>query len=173
MNNIMLDIETMGTNPSSAILAIGAVKFDRYGIGDDFIETVDLQSSMDEGLTLDASTVMWWMNQSRDARSKLFGDSVSLKYALKSFSKWVGEKVVMWGNGVGFDNTILGNAYDITNIDRPWKFWNDRCYRTIKSLYPNVYMDRVGVYHYAVDDAKTQALHLLKIIEENNLGIEL
>ena len=58
----------------------------------------------------------------------------------------------------------LGDAYDRAMRHRPWKFWNDRCYRTIKSMHPEVPMPRTGTHHNALDDAKTQALHLMAIL---------
>ncbi len=69
----------------------------------------------------------------------------------------------MWGCGSDFDNVVLANAYTMCGLKAPWNFWNNRCYRTIKARYPEVEFERVGVYHRAVDDARSQALHLMKI----------
>jgi len=173
----MLDIETMGNTPNSAIISIGAVRFDKGGLKDEFQSLpIKLESSIDAGLQIDASTVMWWMKQSEGARSKVYNGKVELEEILVDFSRWVHESEeppIVWGNGAMFDNVILGNAYNKVGMEKPWAFWNDRCYRTVKSLYPKTEIERVGVYHHAVDDAKSQALHLLQIIEENNLAIDL
>ena len=71
--------------------------------------------------------------------------------------------VRLWGNGASFDNAILSTAYELCELEtvQPWRFYNDRCYRTVKSLYPEVAMVRTGTYHNALDDAESQALHLL------------
>jgi len=69
MNNIMLDLETMGNGNNAAIIAIGAVKFDQ-DITDRFYKTIDLDSSVDVGLEIDPSTVLWWMKQGDDARGQ-------------------------------------------------------------------------------------------------------
>ncbi len=69
-NNIMLDLETMGNTPTSAIIAIGAVRFDKK-IKGKFYGVIDLESCLEDGLTVDASTIMWWMQQS-DAARKAF-----------------------------------------------------------------------------------------------------
>jgi len=50
-------------------------------------------------------------------------------------------------------------------MERPWYFWNDRCYRTMKSLYPQIPMERDGVHHNALDDAISQARHLMAILK--------
>lgn len=33
MEDMMIDIETLGTRPGSVILSVGAVMFDRHGVG--------------------------------------------------------------------------------------------------------------------------------------------
>lgn len=167
MNNIMLDLETMGNKPGSAITAIGAVRFDENGVSHKFYQPVDVESSISAGMKIDGDTVKWWMKQSDDARSHINDPRmVTLVEALFTFSQWATNSegnVQLWGNGASFDNVIIGDAYDLTSIERPWEFWNDRCYRTVKSLFPSVKLQRVGTHHNAVDDAESQALHLIKI----------
>ena len=163
MNKVMLDLEAMGNGSNAAIIAIGAVRFDK-DITDKFYHVIDLQSSVDAGMEIDASTVLWWMKQSDEARSHFSADGVSLQEALLAFSSWVGDDAEVWGNGASFDNTILSNAYRLTKIEQPWKFWNDRCYRTLKSMNKHINLERLGTYHCAVDDAESQARHLIKIL---------
>ena len=163
MNNIMLDLETMGNTSNSAIIAIGAVRFNEDVI-DRFYEVVDLKSCTDVGLEIEPSTVMWWMQQSEEARDKFKAEAISLNEALIKFAKWIGEDAIVWGNGAAFDNVILANAYRKILYPQPWKFWNDRCYRTVKNLHPEIEMERVGTYHCAVDDAESQARHLMRIL---------
>lgn len=177
MQNIMVDIETLSTDTDAAIIAIGAVAFDKDGIGDAFYTGVNLQSCMDLGRSMDAATISWWMEQSNNARSLLFrkaqDGSPPLADALAAFATWMrgqSDDPVVWGNGAAFDNTILSNAYAMTGIEQPWEFWNDRCYRTVKSMYPDVSIERAGIYHNALDDARSQALHLLAIAARYNLG---
>ena len=161
----MLDLETMGNNSNSAIIAIGAVAFDfKNGVYDKFYANIHLETSIEAGLKVDGSTIEWWLNQSEDARNSLLKNRVSLNSALSSFAKWYSDTNAqeVWGNGAMFDNTILGNAYIACGMEIPWKFWNDRCYRTIKSISP-VELKRVGTHHNAVDDAESQALHLIEI----------
>jgi len=161
MNNVMVDLETLGNGPQSVIIAIGAVKFDESGLGEEFYEVVDAQSCVDAGLKMDVSTIMWWMQQSDEARAAFKRESISLWEALDKFSDFVGADDKVWGNGASFDNTILGSAYRAVEEEQPWKFWNDRCYRTVKAMYPDKPIPRSGVHHNALDDAKSQALHLI------------
>lgn len=171
MQNIMLDLETLGNNANSVIIAIGAVKFDKSGLGEEFYEVIDAESCVQVGLTMDTSTVMWWMQQSDEARAAFKRKGGSLVNALNRFKSFCGAEDKVWGNGASFDNTILSNAYRKALTEQPWKFWNDRCYRTMKSLYPQVKMARQGTYHNALDDAKSQALHMIEI--SNVAGVDL
>lgn len=164
---IMLDIETMGNGSQAAITAIGAVAFDLTGVHAKFYAQCSLESSVKAGPIMDVSTVLWWLQQSEQARVAFKGNEKAdlLEEALRLFSWFCWENQVsgMWGNGATFDNVIMSNAYRLTGLEQPWKFWHDRCYRTIKSLYPAARLVRTGTHHNAVDDAESQAVHLIDI----------
>lgn len=170
MDNIMLDLETMGNGPQAAIVAIGAVEFDllTQEIGEKFYAAVDLASSVYWGGKIDASTVMWWLRQSDEARMALGRDGKDIGEALGLFADWLKgrgdrQQIKVWGNGVDFDNVILSSAYHNMSHPVPWEWFNNRCYRTVKKLYPYVEIRRSGTHHNALDDAVSQAEHLIKI----------
>ena len=161
----MLDLETLGNKPGSVIVAIGAVKFGNGGIIDSFYVRVDAESCVAAGLKLDVSTVLWWLTQSDAARLEITKPGQLLTAVLICFAEWVGDKdAEVWGSGAAFDNALLAAAYDATGTPRPWKFSNDRCYRTVKNLYPDVPLARAGTHHNALDDAESQARHLMLIL---------
>lgn len=169
-NNIMLDIETMGNSSNSAITAIGAVRFNSNGVTDKFQCLIDLQSSVNAGLSIDASTVLWWLKQDDSAREQFNHEGSVLQSGLINFANWCGNDAIVWGNGAAFDNAILSNAYLKTKLKQPWDYWNDRCYRTVKALNHNISSDLfIGIKHNAVNDAMNQALHLIKIWDNDNL----
>lgn len=168
----MVDLETMGTRADAPILSIGAVAFDsKNGIlGERYYTTIDLASAVKFGGRIDPSTVAWWMQQSEQARKDVLGGmQLDIVTALHDFSTWLHEKcapkkaVRVWGNGADFDCTILSESYKRCGIEPPWEFWNSRCYRTIKAVYPNVEMKRTGTHHNALDDAISQAEHFILI----------
>ncbi len=168
---VMLDLETMGNRPTSAIVAIGACAFDveTQLISGRFYRTVDLESSMAAGLTVDAGTIIWWLKQGDPAREAITSNSAkTLETALVDFKMWLKElgapDAGIWGNGADFDNAILANAYRAIGHPAPWPFWANRCYRTVKNLAPHIKIEREGVYHNALDDAVSQAKHLMKIL---------
>lgn len=141
MNHVMLDLETMGTEPGCAIVSIGAVEFDLKSgkIGEKFYCTIDLQSCVDAGLKINPSTLIWWMAQSEQAREKICSDSILLSDALDAFSLWflrIGG-VNIWGNSASFDCGILTACYKALKMPTPWAFYNEKCYRTVVNLFPS------------------------------------
>jgi inhibitor of KinA sporulation pathway (predicted exonuclease) len=181
--NVMLDLETWGNSPNSVITSIGAVKFnlnpDNSGgnIIDEFYYRINPQSCVDEGLTMSVDTILWWMNQSHEARSEFQEPTTPLKKVLTYFTTWLSDtpkNIDIWGNGSDFDNVILANAYRACELELPWKFFNNRCFRTLKNIYPDVPslgVSPAGVKHNALDDAKSQAWRLIDILSYINKSI--
>ncbi len=173
LNEIMLDLETMDTGPYSAILSIGAVRFnlETGKMGGTFYRNIYLKSCTDLGMTLSADTIMWWMKQSDEAR-KAFNTSAnnSLRDVCEDFTMYVNnvkatslKKVSLWGNGASFDNVIIRNAYDKLSYRFPLPFYADCDVRTIMKIAPKIEKkdsDRKGVYHNALDDAIYQVSYL-------------
>ena len=167
MIHIMVDLETLSTSFNATILAIGAVKFDAdKKVYDKFYQVVKTPPDV-EGFHISSDTLDWLSKQSEEART-VFTDpaAVDISEALMAFHYWAIKNTVikdirLWGNGASFDNVILSTAYEICALPKPWMFWNDRCYRTMKSLNRTVGITRMGTHHNALDDAETQAIHLL------------
>lgn len=164
--HVMLDLETMSTESNAAICSIGAVKFTlSQGIIDEFYCTVDAADCKQHGLHISADTVKWWSRQPKEVLEQLRENNLPLVDALTKFSKWYGSKALpTWGCGAGFDNVIMENAYKAVNMKRPWTPWLDRCYRTMKEIIVIPQDERTGTYHNALDDAKHQTRHLIKIL---------
>lgn len=178
MRHIMHDLETLGTVPGCAILSIGAVAFDPLSGWVDpegFYRVVFRPSCEEAFLSEDPDTLEWWSKQNAEARAVLehvesLETSVPLDVALDEFNHYAftqgGPDVRMWGNGADFDNAITAAAMDAVKKKPIWKFWNNRCYRTIKNLAPDLKLNRTGTYHNALDDARTQTTHLLSIASQ-------
>ena len=162
--HVMVDLETFSTASDAAIVSIGAVAFNGEDLIDHFYSNITLSSSTEVGLHIDPTTIMWWLEQSDDARKALRSHEDLLPTALLRFTSWYPEGAPLWGNGASFDNVILDNAYKKAGITPPWKFWSHRCYRTIKSMFkdipPPIFS---GTEHNALHDAAHQAKHLILI----------
>lgn len=172
MTNIMLDLETLGTKPGCVVLSIGAVYFDvELGVGVTFYAVLNVADCQNKGAFIQADTLAWWLKQEPAAQAALTqaltGENESLAMTLFRFATFCaqgGDGVRMWGNGAGFDMPLLAALYDAERIPLPWKFFNERCYRTLKSLRPHVQVERTGTYHNALDDARTQAEHAVRLL---------
>jgi exodeoxyribonuclease VIII len=165
--DIMLDLETLSSAPDAAIVAIGARTFSSDGLmpqdeSQEFYVAVSPQSAQDAGGAVSASTVQWWAMQSEEARAALNdARAVPVAEALAAFAGFCArfDRPRIWGNGAGFDNVVLRSAYERLGYKAPWKFPDDRCYRTLKNLRPDVPFVRRGVAHHALADAADQARH--------------
>jgi len=168
---VMIDLETLDNSPTSCIIAIGAVEFDPVAneLGREFYRVVDAKSSTELGLTISADTVMWWMKQDAKVRNAFNEPGIDIFDALEQFHTWYPNGLKPWGNGAGFDNVILETAYKLINVEPPWKFYDNRCYRTIAATRPDLKRVNIGVHHNALDDAKSQAIHLMKILRGEGL----
>jgi exodeoxyribonuclease VIII len=158
----MLDLETLDNGPTAAIVAIGAVMFDHTGTDhlNTFYSPVRVQSSIDAGLTVNGSTIERWMEQSDAARAVFSEHAPQLAEILQNFADWLPGHCKLWGNGASFDNAILSNAYRAVGHIQPWAFWDDRCYRTAVAGV-TVKREQLGTHHNALDDARSQAEHLI------------
>lgn len=166
---LMVDIETVGVSVGSGILSIAAVPFDRGLVPVPvFYIKIAEKSLKDFGFKFEAGTLAWWARQDPEVKAEAFSGTTDVQSALYAFSEYVkhfGEPVEIWGNGSNFDNVLLAAAYDKVVIERPWNFTFDRCYRTLKSLAPQIKFVKPAGAHHALHDAKAQATHAEQILE--------
>lgn len=167
-DHLMVDIETMGTGFNSAIVSIAAVEFDiDTGLtGRTFQIKVSLKSCLDVGMKVDADTILWWMQQSEEARAGFGGcTTVSIRRALLDFSSFCHSDYKVWGNSARFDLGILENAYKRVGMPVPWKYYNERCVRTLASICPELKdkTEFIGTKHNPVDDCYYQIEYCARI----------
>ena len=172
---IILDLETLGTEPGCPILSIGACAFDlESGNEPAFYRKIHLAHQPTDKISVD--TLKWWMEQDHAAQAAAWieGEDAENYYAaLQLFGIWVdsirkisGEAgITIWGNSSRFDNEILRAAYKHCGIEAPWNFREDRDFRTIRALYKDKVPEPAftGLRHHAKDDAIHEA-HWLKLI---------
>jgi exodeoxyribonuclease VIII len=171
---VMLDLETMSTASNACICSIGAAKFTvERGVLDTFYTTVDAKDCKRLGLDFSKDTLEWWKKQNPEALKALIKKTVPLEEAVTEFSKWFGTKSLKtWGKGSAFDLVILRSAYKAVNIQQPWKYTHELCFRTLVDLFPEVREPkREGTYHNALDDAMHQVKHFIKIVADPDQAI--
>jgi hypothetical protein len=91
MDNVMVDLETLGTVPGSVILSIGAVAFDEMEVAEEgFYRAIRRETCEQAGLKVSAATLAWWEKQSLEARAVMLDTSAtSLEDALRRFNEWL------------------------------------------------------------------------------------
>ena len=166
-DRVMLDIETLGTDPGAAILSVGAVAFDSRGpTGPTFHESVDVRSCQTYGLDIDAETLVWWLGQDAAARDVLAGggDLADVLTALTTW--WPDDAAEVWANSPAFDCRLLAEAYLTVGLEPPWEYYETRDVRTIRALPDAVEIDHEGIDHNALDDAIHQAREVAATLAE-------
>ena len=156
VERVMVDIETLGVDPGHAILSIGAVRFSRQGLGEEFYREIDLESCQDAALAIDANTLLWWLDQD-DAVTGILTGGDPLEDVLRAFTEFYPEGAEVWANAPSFDCEHLEAAYSRVGLEEPWSFRDERDVRTLRSLPCAVDVDHDGDEHDALDDARRQA----------------
>lgn len=166
LQDIMLDIETLSTRADGIIISIGAVKFDPNSdeIDDQgFYTAISVDSNQTAGRHLSQSTLKFWLEQPKEAQVVFTEKNLPLEDALNEFAAFFDHAdYKVWGNGASFDVPMLAHAFETHGANTPWKFWNARCYRTIKNLkaVKNVPAVPNELAHHALADAIKQAKQL-------------
>jgi len=166
MKDLMIDLETLGTQVNAPIVAVGACFFDiKTGeIGKTFDAAIDVSHALRFG-KMSGDTLKWWLSQGDEARQKVArgrSDPIKVYNAFCDFVASGGSGVRPWGNGASFDISMLEFSMGrVIERTPPWDFWNVRDCRTIKHLASALGLkfggERKGVHHSALDDAVFQA----------------
>lgn len=168
MEDLMIDLETLGQTPNTPVISLGACFFDiKTGqIGNTFYMVMDVSEQIERGRKPDGSTLKWWMQQT-DAAKKVFSEHAKpVDVVLGTFQQWYKQnnsKAKVWGNGSTFDISILEDMYRMYKIKCPWLFYNIMDLRTFKRF--NGKGEKVmksGVNHNALDDALSQAKYVIQ-----------
>lgn len=175
--NVMIDLETLDTAPSTVILSIGIVAYDDKDILEKFYAVPSMQHQITAGRTISASTLQWWMNQNKHAK-KVFEEQKTpenfdraMDNARKFIQAYPDAKI--WSYGGNFDIPIVQHALEMLGLTVPWKYGNVRCFRT--------WCDDHGRYssnlatHNALQDAEDQAMHMINTLrrEKEKLALEI
>lgn len=166
-NDVMIDLETLHTNPDCVVLTIGAVRFDPYGTG--VVEKLELRPTIEDqtevyNRSISDDTIRWWGEQSIEAQEEAFGEENRIPFAecMEILYKFCWNRRAVWSNGAPFDLVVMENAWRQTS-DKPnpipWPFWSMRDTRTLYEIARVSLKDGGNVTsHKAVDDAERQAI---------------
>lgn len=169
--DVMIDLETASKSQGGAILSIAAVAFDPNAVGGDpyqqslgptFRQNVDFQDCIDRDMTVDASTIDWWMSNDPEVWESIRENSVPLPQALIGLNKFLIENTEdrqrTWAKGIDFEfGLMLRPAYEYVSFDTPWHYRDLRCVRTLEVEDSH----KPEVPHDPVSDAKAQAMDVI------------
>ncbi|CRL44639.1 hypothetical protein SGGMMB4_01848 [Sodalis glossinidius str. 'morsitans'] len=117
MNNVILDIETLGKKTGCPILSVAAVMFEPATgrVGQTFYARIDYQVAPQYGEP-EEETLLWWQKQSDESRQEAFGGKACpnvVACALRMFiATHCAKPRVPWGNGAVFDIALLESWFD-------------------------------------------------------------
>lgn len=155
--DLMLDLETLATCPTAAVIQIGACFFDPRSTttGMKFHINVSLLSCVLAGLVVDPKTVDWWRGREN---GHLQNDQVPLEKALASFTKWYQSyadvSTRVWSHGLSFDVPIMNHLYHISWQEPPWNY---RLLRDTRTLFEEA--EELGWQKPSHGEPAHQALH--------------
>lgn len=172
MRDVMIDLETLGTAADAVIMSIGAVKFD-LDAGtiepEGFYASVSIDSNLEVGRRVQEDTLLWWIDQNAKAQAVFKEEKMHLAAALDDFHAWFDpayeDEYRVWSNGADFDIPMIAHAMKVQGLPLPWKFWNNRCFRTYKNLPHAARAPKVpnASKHNALADAYAQTQQLIAI----------
>lgn len=167
MDDVMLDLETLGTAPGSVIRTVGAVRFDPFTgqTGPSLHLAISREDMMCLGFRVSTDTERFWARpQNRDAdRAIRAMEQLAVIDALERVEAFLrspnyGEPVI-WAQGANFDPVLLESAYRGLRRKAPWGYSAVRDTRTVYALAhgrPASPVRREGVHHTALDDCLHQ-----------------
>lgn len=158
----MVDLETLGSNPSSPVIQIGLVFFTIDGIDLKAQCTIDFNDALKYG-EADGSTIKWWLSQPKEAQEKLFENTKTMAETIEIFNRLIkGQNANYYWAHATFDFPILISMFrNYGGLDM----------RTLEYLAGDIEWEkRTGIHHCAVDDASYQAIHAIKMLKTLNKG---
>jgi len=164
--HVMIDVETMGTNPNAPVVQIGAAFFTREGVQVQSLLSINFEEALKYG-KVDGSTIKFWLQQPKEAQNSLFQNERSMEEATDVFTKLLEAQNpdYFWAHAT-FDFPILQSLFASIDKKFPIPFWKMRDLRTLEML-ADLPIDKSqfkGVPHNALHDAVFQAEHAIKCL---------
>ncbi len=173
--DLMIDLETLGTKKDSLILSVGIVLFDPDAapgtLLDSFHFPMDLAAQKGGQLELSCITDFWF--QQPDAAKAMTDLRAAVPHRQPEHLASLLENLIkrypnakVWGNAPSFDCDIIDSLLTRCGLGgKPWKFYNERDYRTLKAEFGHlVKLPKAEVAHDALSDAKAQAIGVQTIM---------
>ena len=183
--HVMLDLETVSTEPNAGIIQIGACLVKdtttnyKGKISLSSIESHNAKVRSDFTFDVSYENLHWWNKQDPVIRAAAFSGTKGISDVLQEFGAWLtqlahnsNKKVMLWGNGADFDCTIIQKAFHNTMNTYPTGYKNHRCYRTMIAGMPAALKAYVPA-NLKPHDALADAIYQAKVLSlwNESLGI--
>ena len=149
--HVMLDLETVSTEPNASIIQIGACLVKdttnnyKQKISLSSIESHNAKAQSENQFDISYESLHWWSKQDTVLRAEVFSGTKNISDVLQEFGEWLtqlahssNKKVMLWSNGADFDCVIIQKAFHNTMNNYPISYKNHRCYRTMIASMPAV-----------------------------------
>ena len=176
MIHAAIDLETLDVRPTATVLTLGGVKFDPRSNSEPYDELyfkISIDDQDQYGRSSNDSTIEWWSTQDPKIMEEAFDQegAITLEEACSRIARWSVGVDTFWGQGYGFDFTMMEDMF--RNIERPvpWQFWQVLDSRTLfRALSRDPRKEMQTALHNALADAYFQAKAIQ--VAYNELGIQ-
>lgn len=168
MNDVMLDLETLGNGKDKCVCQIGAIFFDNSTgeLGNRFKVNVDAASHMKLGAQMDAPTVYWWLKQSKEAQNSITsGELVDITTAITQLNEFLRPAKRIWSHAT-FDFVTIQETFKQCGVKPTFKYSAGLDLRTLTYL-GGVKVDKIareGIHHDALDDCIYQVKYCVSAL---------
>jgi hypothetical protein len=172
--DVMLDLETLGTQPGCVILTLGAVKFDPYRIdlepGPGLYIRPDVDEQIAQGREVQEDTLAWWGQQNEEVREEALGTEgrVPVEQMYRELNRFLVGVNNIWAQGPVFDIAILENLYMQYGWPTPWQFWQISDCRTLFKVHGDP-RKKTDLLHNALADCVSQAEAVQRVYHQLEL----
>lgn len=162
MSEVMIDLETLGTDHGCVVLTIGAVKFNSKTMDepDDALHVyLDVDQQSQAGRTISEDTLAWWGQQASEVRDDAFRDDcrISVEQALDHLNEFTKGASAVWAQGPTFDMVLIESLCKQFGKPVPWKYWQVRDSRTLFGVLGDTRDKNAPLAHNAMVDCYNQA----------------
>lgn len=172
--HLMLDLETLSTEPNARILSVGLVDVHGPEAESKYWEVGPLRVEDVIHFHVSQSTADWWDAQPggfafcfRCYTGGTAPEVVAEEVAVALASMVTARNVRLWSQG-NFDWPILANFLKVYGYEVPWAYWEVLDLRTLRAVLPDAgsALPPNPHKHHALEDARYQAAVLREILKE-------
>jgi|AGFT01.1.fsa_nt_gi hypothetical protein len=172
MKHLMIEIEAMDDKPTAAVTAIAAIFFNpgTGEVGKTFYRRISLDDAMNNGGTVSAAAIKWWLQQPSEERDQLlFEDCQDIELAVCDFYDFVNKNMTplatkLWCGCPSMHGNILRHVLD-KYAGMSCEHGNEQSVVTMVELAKFLGLNMEAIIPYTFTrNAYNHAVHNIKIV---------